>query len=40
VVNGSATFANLAINELGVGYTLRAVAGALSVVSAAFSIIP
>jgi adhesin/invasin len=40
VVNGAATFANLAINELGVGYTLRAVAGALSVVSAAFSIIP
>jgi hypothetical protein len=39
VVNGTATFSNLQIDQLGIGYTLQATTGALSVVSAAFSIL-
>jgi hypothetical protein len=40
VVNGTATFSNLQLDQLGIGYTLRATAtGPLSVVSAAFTIL-
>jgi hypothetical protein len=38
-VNGAATFSDLAIDQVGVNYTLRATSGLLSVVSAAFSIL-
>jgi hypothetical protein len=39
VVNGVATFADLRLNQAGIGFTLRATAGSLFVVSAAFTIL-
>jgi hypothetical protein len=39
VVNGVATFANLRLSQAGVGFTLRATAGSLFVISTAFTIL-
>jgi hypothetical protein len=39
VVNGTATFAALQIDQLGANYTLKATTGLLSAVSAAFTIL-
>jgi hypothetical protein len=39
VANGTATFSDLTLDRIGINYTLKATAGALSLVSAAFTIL-